>query len=104
LYVKEGIDQGRKPEIVGGGLIRSLGGWSAVKKLRLTGQDRVKGDERILGESEFVSGLLSEANEKLNRRYELKGLGYDFERLSRRISSLYGMSEEALYIKGRRKA
>jgi len=104
LYVKEGIDQGRKPELVGGGLIRSLGGWSAVKKLRLTGQDRVKGDERILGESEFVSGLLSEANEKLNRQYELKGLGYDFERLSRRVSSLYGMSEEALYIKGRRKS
>jgi ferredoxin len=45
---------------------------------------------------EFVSGLLSEANEKLNSRYELKGLGYDFERLSRRVSSLYGMSEEIL--------
>ena len=33
-YVKKGIDQGRRPELVGGGLIRSLGGWSAVKTMR----------------------------------------------------------------------
>ena len=39
LYVKKGIDQGRRPELVGGGLVRSLGGWSAVKKLRLKGQE-----------------------------------------------------------------
>ncbi|MEJ2168008.1 MAG: transposase, partial [Desulfobacterales bacterium] len=30
-YVKKGIDQGRRPDLVGGGLIRSQGGWSAVK-------------------------------------------------------------------------
>ena len=29
-FVKQGIGQGRRPELVGGGLIRSLGGWSAV--------------------------------------------------------------------------
>jgi len=32
-YVKEGISLGRLPELVGGGLIRSLGGWDAVKKM-----------------------------------------------------------------------
>lgn len=32
-YVKKGIDQGRIPELVGGGMVRSLGGWSAIKKL-----------------------------------------------------------------------
>ncbi len=42
-YIKEGIAQGRRPELVGGGLIRSLGGWAEVKKLRLKGQDRMKG-------------------------------------------------------------
>jgi REP element-mobilizing transposase RayT len=60
-YVKKGIDQGRRPELTGGGLVRSLGGWSMVKKLRLKGQDRIKGDERILGDSEFVTALLSQA-------------------------------------------
>ena len=29
-FVSEGIRQGHRPELVGGGLIRSLGGWSAV--------------------------------------------------------------------------
>lgn len=104
LYVKKGIDQGRRPELVGGGLVRSLGGWSAVKKLRLKGQDRVKGDERILGDGEFVTALLSEANEQLERRYELKGLGYDLKRISERVSKIYGITEGEIYSKGRRKA
>ena len=34
--------------MVGGGLIRSLGGWSVVKSLRKSGIFE-KGDERILG-------------------------------------------------------
>jgi len=50
-YVKTGYGQGRRPELTGGGLIRSLGGWAALKKLRLKDQDRLKGDERILGDS-----------------------------------------------------
>ena len=53
-YVEQGIGQGRKPELVGGGLIRSLGGWSEIKKMRLIGQDRLKGDEQILGYSDFA--------------------------------------------------
>jgi putative transposase len=26
-YVEEGISMGRRPDLVGGGLIRSMGGW-----------------------------------------------------------------------------
>mgnify|MGYP001268881842 CR=1 FL=1 len=103
LYVKEGLGQGRRPELVGGGLVRSLGGWSAAKKLRLKGQDRVKGDERILGDGEFVTALLSEAKEQLDRRYELRGLVYDLEKIVQRVSKLYGIDEEEIYSKGRQK-
>ena len=42
-YVKEGIGQGRRPELVGGGLIRSLGGWDVIKKSGLKSIGRVKG-------------------------------------------------------------
>ena len=28
-FVTEGVDQGRRDELMGGGVIRSLGGWSA---------------------------------------------------------------------------
>ena len=33
-YVAKGISQGRRPELAGGGLIRSAGGWSVVKAMR----------------------------------------------------------------------
>jgi len=36
-FVKNGIDQGRRPDLTGGGLIRSKGGWSEVKAMRRTG-------------------------------------------------------------------
>ncbi len=32
----KGISRGRRPELAGGGLIRSLGGWSQVLSLRLS--------------------------------------------------------------------
>jgi len=33
-YVKAGIAMGRRPELVGGGLIRSVGGWAEVKNFK----------------------------------------------------------------------
>ena len=102
-YVEKGIKQGRRPELVGGGLIRSLGGWEEVKRIRLKGQDRLKGDERILGESDFVMDVLTQADEKFSRRYELKSLGYNLERLEQRVEQIYGIDKEELYLKGRQK-
>jgi len=61
-YFKKGMDQGRRHELVGGRMIKSLGGWSEVKKLRLKSQDCIKGDERILGDGDFVGDLLFQAN------------------------------------------
>ena len=63
-YLAEGINQGRRPELVGGGVVRSYGGWSAVLSLRET-QERVSGDQRILGAKEFVERILSESGEPL---------------------------------------
>ena len=37
-YVKEGIAHRRRPELIGGGLIRSLGGWSQVMSIRRDNQ------------------------------------------------------------------
>jgi putative transposase len=93
----------RRPQLVGGGLIRSLGGWAEVKKMRLSGQDRLRGDERILGKSDFVAGVLSQAEEKYSRQYELKRLGYDFQHFEQRVAELYGIDREELYLKGRQK-
>jgi REP element-mobilizing transposase RayT len=59
-FVHDGIPLGRRPELQGGGLIRSLGGWNAVRQLR-RGREAYAGDARILGRAEFVETLQREA-------------------------------------------
>ncbi len=100
-YMEEGLHQGRREELVGGGLVRSLGGWSAVKKLRSNGSTHMMSDERILGESDFVDSVLSGAGEKLKRRDELKALGYDLRRIVQRAAEIYGMEVNEIFSKGR---
>jgi hypothetical protein len=100
-YVEAGIGQGRQYELTGGGLIRSAGGWSEVKRLRQQGQDHVMSDERILGHSEFVEALLSQADEKYERHYELKRRGYDLDRIARRVAEIYGMEPHEIFSKGK---
>jgi len=102
-YVNAGIDQGRRPELVGGGLIRSLGGWAEVKKLRLKGMDRLKGDERILGDSDFVQEMLAEAKEHFERYYELKRLGHDLKSVAAKVALIYNIEPDELFRKGRQK-
>jgi REP element-mobilizing transposase RayT len=102
-YVQGGLDQGRRPELTGGGLIRSLGGWEEVKNIRLKGEARLKSDERILGDGAFVNLILDEANEKLGRYYELKSKGYDLERVEQRVSEIFGIDKDTLYSNGRRR-
>ncbi len=86
-FVQKGIDQGRRPELVGGGLVRSAGGWSALKSLRQSGF-RQKADERILGDGDFVNAVLAHANESLERKHRLKSGGYNFEKVVERVAEL----------------
>jgi hypothetical protein len=41
-FMESGFGQGRRSELTGGGLIRSLGGWSEVRKGALKGREHVK--------------------------------------------------------------
>jgi len=63
-YVARGIAKGRRPDLAGGGLLRSVGGWYELKKFR-DSVIRIKGDERILGSSNFVEAVLEKANKDL---------------------------------------
>jgi putative transposase len=102
-YVKAGIDQGRRDELIGGGLIRSLGGWSQVRKQGLKGRDHIKSDERILGESDFVAHVLSEAEEAFERKYELKSLGYDLDRVAARVAEIYEIEIGDIFLEGKQR-
>ena len=58
-FVAAGLPQGRRPELQGGGLLRSLGGWAGLSALR-RGREAALGDPRVLGSSEFVAQLQRE--------------------------------------------
>jgi len=73
-FVQEGIGMGRKPELTGGGLVRSLGGWSQVQSTQRKGQ-KTEYDERILGSGEFVTAIFKEAEEKQIRQFKIKRTG-----------------------------
>jgi putative transposase len=73
-FVREGLDQGKIPELTGGGLIRSHGGWSAVLSMRRKKQ-REGSDERILGSGDFVHTILKETEEKQLRQLKMKRSG-----------------------------
>lgn len=101
-FMEAGIRQGRRSELVGGGLVRSLGGWTAVKESR-SALEHMKGDERILGNADFIDAILLEARETYDRRYELKRRGIDLDSLAGRVAQLYGVEPEYMMSSGRQK-
>jgi len=82
-------------------LIRSLGGWSDVRKRGLKGRGHIKSDERILGEPDFVADILSQANEAFDRKYELKHLGYNLDRVAARVAEIYEIDVDDIFLKGK---
>ena len=92
-YVREGIEKGRRPELVGGGLIRSMGGWSEVLSLRRRGEKTVS-DERILGSGEFIEELLAEAEEKAKETLGWRGRVPSLQTMLSKISKRDGVEEE----------
>jgi len=99
-FVKAGIAQGRREELTGGGLIRSLGGWTPARDA-LKGGVHIMSDERILGDSEFVDSVISQSGERYERRHLLKQQGYDLDRVAQRVSEVLGIKPEEVFSKGR---
>ena len=94
-FVKEGAVQGRRPELVGGGLLRSQGGWSQVLSLRRKGI-KVGSDERILGGDEFIRRLMSEAEERERETLRLGRKVPDLQTLAKRITKGEAIEESEL--------
>lgn len=99
-FVEKGVDLGRRPELVGGGLVRSVGGWKQAKKLTKE-QKRIKGDERILGDSDFVLNVLARCNEQLERQYQLSTKGVDVALLAEYTAGLFDLKPARLLVPGR---
>jgi REP element-mobilizing transposase RayT len=94
-FVGTGTSQGRRQDLQGGGLIRSLGGWEAVQELR-RGREAYMADERILGTSAFVEGLLREAEAQMKARLKGQRRLLDVTTLIRRVGKSLGLTAEAI--------
>lgn len=99
-FVKNGINEGRRPELVGGGLIRSAGGWSTVKSLRRLGMLEI-GDERILGSSDFVKQVIEESGDLLKYQFPTGELKNKIKRVIKQECKKGKIDIEALQAGGR---
>jgi len=94
-YVKEAIRQGKRDDLTGGGLVRSMGGWGEVLSLRRKGI-KVASDDRILGSSEFIEELLAEAEKRERETLRLHRKVVNLNRLAESINEWEGIDSTAL--------
>jgi REP element-mobilizing transposase RayT len=100
-FVEKGVLMGKRRDLVGGGLIRSVGGWEALKAFSQL-KIHVKGDERILGDSDFVESVLEEQNERLARRDHLQARGVDFDTIADRVAKIFDLKPEEVMSSGKK--
>jgi putative transposase len=99
-FVHKGIAQGKRSDLIGGGLVRSVGGWSALKSVRQENKYQ-KGDERILGDGDFVEQTLKAANEAMERKYMLQAQGIDLDKIANRVANLLEIDTAEVWATGR---
>ena len=102
-FVADGIEQGRRPDLQGGGLIRSLGGWQALGSLR-RGREGWTSDERILGNSAFVEACLREVEWQAARVERQRKRSPSLDEVVARVCRAVGVPPEAPGAGGRRPA
>jgi len=101
-FIMEGLGTERQPELTGGGLIRSQGGWSRVLALRRAGQ-KEESDERILGSGDFVHAIIRETEERQLRQTRLRRSRKGIGGIIREECGKRGVNEEELVQGSRRR-
>ena len=94
-FMEQGEVQGRRPELVGGGLIRSLGGWSQVISLR-SSRKKMDYDSRILGNGDFVAEIIREAEKRVRRYLRPDEIDNSIENTIKEMCLKEGGSEQEL--------
>jgi len=101
-FLVKGLDAGLRPDLTGGGLLRSLGGLENVKALRKENA-ALNGDERVLGDSDFVAQVLTQAEEAAGRKYPHTELGWDVDMLANRVAELLAVPVNTIWAAGRKR-
>jgi chromosomal replication initiation ATPase DnaA len=61
----------------------------------------VKGDERILGDSDFVLETLKQSEEYLERKYRIRSQGYDLEKIADWVAAVLDIESEQVFSPGK---
>jgi putative transposase len=101
-FVTEGSGLDPENGLCGGGLIRSVGGWSKVLSLREK-KTAVEYDARVLGTGDFVAGLLREAEEKAKRQMHGGERAKQADDLIRQTCEREGIAQRELRMGGQRR-
>jgi REP element-mobilizing transposase RayT len=102
-FMAAGVSLGSQPELVGGGLIRSQGGWSAVLSMRRRGL-RSRSDERILGSDEFVRKMVGVMTPRMRETLRFSDARIPIDMVAQRVCDKYEVSLTELRSASRRRA
>jgi len=99
-YLQEGLPEVRRQptDILGAGLVEQLR-QNALRHRR--DEDRAFQDPRILGESDFVSRVWQETEERERLQRQLKHGKKELRSIAKHIASAYAIPERSLFERGR---
>jgi hypothetical protein len=101
-FMEEGKNQGRREDLTGGGLLRSLGDWSQVLSLRGKGE-KMEYDSRILGSGDFVNEILREADQHIRRQLQVGERKSSIDRVIKEFCKEEGIKGEEVRNGGQRR-
>jgi chromosomal replication initiation ATPase DnaA len=61
----------------------------------------IKGDERILGDSDFVEKVLHQVSAQMERRYRLQAEGWTLKKITERVAEIFGMEKNQVVVAGK---
>jgi len=86
--VEQGVALRKRPELVGGGLIRRMGGWFEVVALRRSGTKEAS-DQRIRGDGEFVGQVVEEMDDRGRANVRLTTRRMDLAVVSEKVCGVH---------------
>lgn len=99
-FIEDGQNMGKRDDLCGGGLRRSAGGWTGVLNLKKA-KEFWRGDERILGDGDFVNEVLRISEEKMNSIEKFKREGWDIEKLIERVCQIMSIKKDDILKRSR---
>ena len=100
MFVEEGILQGKRRDLTGGGLVRSMGGVRNAVRAGRSGE-REAFDSRILGSGNFVESIIKAVKTAETVQDRLRPKGVTLDQVAERVAEEFGLSKNQLFQKDR---